>query len=1319
MEADGRGSSGGTRSVSANRVTTSRSASANQGVSTPGTGGSRSMASTPARQARTPSTPGTTRLSRGPRTPSSGARTPGTPGTPSGLAGPSGRRSGRVSLGSVGGSSSSSGERDKLPYLRSLSSNTPLSPGARSLSTTHPSSASLRSFPVSPALPAQGPSNAGGLLPKFMWFGIYDYEAKGDDELDLRKGDLIEVLSKDYKISGDEGWWTGKCNGKVGVFPCNFVAPCDQDFSNLTQEELKRFYPPHIGFAELEVEEVVGVGGFGKVYRGFYRNKEVAVKAARRDADVGLEMNKDRVLQEGRLFWLLKHENIISLLGVCLEEPNLCLVMEYAYGGPLNRVLSGRKIRPDVLVDWAIQVARGMCYLHHYAPISLVHRDLKSANVLISERIDKEDDLLFKTLKITDFGLARESSNTTRMSAAGTYAWMAPEVIKNSTFSRASDVWSYGVMLWELLTGETPYKGIDDLAIAYGVAVNKLNLHIPSTCPPEWRDLLEACWKYETYERPSFQGILKLLDDITQSNFKEMPDANFYTLQDDWKIEIEEILIDIREREKELRSLEAELDDKQRANYIAEERLKQREAALAEREIDLLQRELNIMIQQHTTRHGANTNTSNPAVPKPKQRKGHFKKSRLKLLKGSQSSSIISAPSVPADGVKGKTWGPSSANNAVKVRPTIVNDPSGRWSQSAPSLEKSPRNLGAKPTVTSVPESGEDYLVVHPSVSAYSLYHGSSTQASSTNTSCWFSPKSLVRRSQSQRPASASYYNESDNRPLIPLQYQEAGVPMPTLYNGSGMGGRTGSGEDARPKMGAIHMFLYNMSSMLAGVAAGYDVRLSNVTAFHPKLHPQRPLEDEDDRKYWFGDPAHQQKQPVLYPHNTYHGHTPHYRTPLENLDFKPLRFTDSPQHFSQVGSTNGIRRKPSNASNDGNEVVQYPPPPPVATGPGLDRPLFTPSPDYGEIGYSRARKYYHDQMEDSKIYQSPTIANNRTYGLTEDPARRKDSIDRVLDGSLTPSLVRANMDPLGSATRHNSSNNHSGTTNNLYDSGPPRTARYATTAAAAGLPANPHQTGHRRSASNTSMPNAMFTSGLRMTSLDPDDQDLSWGSTSGDYDSRLPMMQLGAAANLSGGPSAPGSIHSAAPPTRRLSRQNSYGSSCGIMPSEMERPQTLELPMTPRTPLRSSLKKTGYSYQTPGSTSSGRNWSSGGGGGGGGGSSSGNGTPTQPTPPDSLSEETFAKSDSGFISTNRVRFSPSPFEKGVYVTDWSPTHAEPSAQAPLPLHGSSHHAPLSRHHRPGGGGSSSSGTASASGGATHYVTDTDLHRDFNFYSKS
>ena len=89
----------------------------------------------------------------------------------------------------------------------------------------------------------------------------------------LTKNDLIEVLSMDYVISGDEGWWTGKCNGKVGVFPCNFVAPADLDFSNLKREELLRFYPPHISFAELKIAECIGVGGFGKVFRGYYKGK--------------------------------------------------------------------------------------------------------------------------------------------------------------------------------------------------------------------------------------------------------------------------------------------------------------------------------------------------------------------------------------------------------------------------------------------------------------------------------------------------------------------------------------------------------------------------------------------------------------------------------------------------------------------------------------------------------------------------------------------------------------------------------------------------------------------------------------------------------------------------------------------------------------------------------------------------------------------------------------------------------------------------------------------------------------------------------------
>lgn len=209
-----------------------------------------------------------------------------------------------------------------------------------------------------------------------LWTALYDYQAQGEDELSLRRGEVVEVLSKDSKISGDEGWWTGKIGDKVGIFPANFVT---QDINHVSSV-LNDLQPIEIDFSELELEEVIGVGGFGKVYKGFWRGQEVAVKAARQDPDEDINVTMENVRQEAKLFWLLKHDNIVSLEGVCLQIPNLCLVMEYARGGSLNRVLAGRKIRPDVLVNWAIQIGSGMNYLHNGAPISLIHRDLKSSN---------------------------------------------------------------------------------------------------------------------------------------------------------------------------------------------------------------------------------------------------------------------------------------------------------------------------------------------------------------------------------------------------------------------------------------------------------------------------------------------------------------------------------------------------------------------------------------------------------------------------------------------------------------------------------------------------------------------------------------------------------------------------------------------------------------------------------------------------------------------------------------------------------------------------------------------------------------------------
>uniref|UniRef100_A0A8C0QPP9 mitogen-activated protein kinase kinase kinase n=1 Tax=Chelonoidis abingdonii TaxID=106734 RepID=A0A8C0QPP9_CHEAB len=274
--------------------------------------------------------------------------------------------------------------------------------------------------------------SAGGSGPSCpLWTALYDYEANGEDELSLRRGDVVEVLSKDAAVSGDDGWWAGKIRHRLGIFPANYVTYQPDQPGSLAQ----------IDFQHLELQEIIGVGGFGKVYRATWRGQEVAVKAARQDPDEDIMATAESVRQEAKLFSMLKHPNIIELHGVCLREPNLCLVMEFARGATTcGGSRWGRRVPPHILVNWAVQIARGMLYLHEEAIVPILHRDLKSSNILLLQKIE-HDDICNKTLKITDFGLAREWHRTTKMSAAGTYAWMAPEVIKSSVFSKGSDIW--------------------------------------------------------------------------------------------------------------------------------------------------------------------------------------------------------------------------------------------------------------------------------------------------------------------------------------------------------------------------------------------------------------------------------------------------------------------------------------------------------------------------------------------------------------------------------------------------------------------------------------------------------------------------------------------------------------------------------------------------------------------------------------------------------------------------------------------------------------------------------------------------------------
>uniref|UniRef100_A0A8C6UUN7 mitogen-activated protein kinase kinase kinase n=1 Tax=Neogobius melanostomus TaxID=47308 RepID=A0A8C6UUN7_9GOBI len=581
--------------------------------------------------------------------------------------------------------------------------------------------------------PDTGPSRASGCA---LWTAVFDYEATAEDELSLRRGDVVEVLSKDSLVSGDEGWWTGMIADRVGIFPSNYVSVGK---SGLQIQFLE------IDFSELTLEEIIGVGGFGKVYRAVWRGMEVAVKAARRDPDEEVGQILESVRQEAKLFAMLSHPNIMALLGVCLQEPNLCLVMEFARGGPLNRALAGKHVPPCTLVDWAEQVARGMLYLHSQAIVPIIHRDLKSSNILILERIEMED-LSNKTLKITDFGLAREWHRTTKMSVAGTYAWMAPEVIRSSTFSKGSDVWSYGVLLWELLTGEVPFRGIDGLAVAYGVGMNKLALPIPSTCPEPFARLMEACWSPNSHCRPAFSSILLQLIAIEESGFFEMPAESFHSLQNDWKLEIQEMFDQLRTKEKELRSWEEELRQAAQQQKCQEEELRRREQELAEREIHILERELNIIIHQLYQ-----------DKPHVERRQGKFRRNRLKLKDGNRISlpsdfqhkitvqaspshdrrrsllsSCSSPPSSPAvlprlRAIQRKGHGHFPLCHFFKKLHFVpiktmsfnkkpAHEGTRQRSCSAPNLRRSPRHSPAVPGVPSLVEMGESDHLLQSSV---------------------------------------------------------------------------------------------------------------------------------------------------------------------------------------------------------------------------------------------------------------------------------------------------------------------------------------------------------------------------------------------------------------------------------------------------------------------------------------------------------------------------------------------------------------------------------------------------------------------------
>ncbi|XP_027345624.1 serine/threonine-protein kinase HT1-like [Abrus precatorius] len=254
-------------------------------------------------------------------------------------------------------------------------------------------------------------------------------------------------------------------------------------------------------------------GAHSRLYHGMYKDDPVAVKIIRVPDDdetgsLAARLEK-QFIREVTLLSRLHHQNVIKFVAACREPPVYCVVTEYLSEGSLRAYLHKleRKTIPlQKLIAFSLDIARGMEYIHSQG---VIHRDLKPENILINGDFH---------LKIADFGIACEEAYCDLFADdPGTYRWMAPEMIKRKSYGRKVDVYSFGLILWEMVTGTIPYEDMTPIQAAFAVVNKNLRPVIPSNCQPAMRALIEQCWSLHPDKRPEFWQVVKVLEQFESS----------------------------------------------------------------------------------------------------------------------------------------------------------------------------------------------------------------------------------------------------------------------------------------------------------------------------------------------------------------------------------------------------------------------------------------------------------------------------------------------------------------------------------------------------------------------------------------------------------------------------------------------------------------------------------------------------------------------------------------------------------------------------------------------------------------------------------
>lgn len=304
---------------------------------------------------------------------------------------------------------------------------------------------------------------------------------------------------------------------------------------------------------EIMLNRIIGEGSFGRVWSGQWRHNKVAVKEfifAQAAIAGGMTLQRNNIIEEivgeAGVMACLRHPKILQLYGCSLTMQAIWIVSELCVKGSLKMLLmagpvpaipsinhGSNSLKPIQIEDpeaslglmnspmegvelsvlqklsILMDIADGMQYLHQRNP-PIIHRDLKSHNIFITETTPGN-----YIAKIGDWGSARAIALTNSKSmtqGVGTACWLSPEVINNAHFSKASDVYAFGIILWEVHTRQEIYEGLSAAQIIAKVAHEELRPSVPRNCP--WAKLMTQCWKQDPAQRPNFDTILKVLSSL-------------------------------------------------------------------------------------------------------------------------------------------------------------------------------------------------------------------------------------------------------------------------------------------------------------------------------------------------------------------------------------------------------------------------------------------------------------------------------------------------------------------------------------------------------------------------------------------------------------------------------------------------------------------------------------------------------------------------------------------------------------------------------------------------------------------------------------